>query len=53
MQAQDGEEPALKDLQSREGVTDHRVEEKGKKSEATVVLAVKEADKKLLLFATP
>lgn len=34
MQAQCGEQPAVKDLESKEDRTDHSIEEKGKKSEA-------------------
>ena len=56
VQAQDGEQLALKDLWSKEGATDHSVEEKGKKSEAEIVclvLIVEEADKKVTALCNP
>lgn len=56
MQAQDGEQPALKDLWSKEGVRDHTGEEKRKKSGAEVaclVLVVEGADKKFTALCSP
>lgn len=50
-----GEQSALRDFCSKDGVTDHSGEEKGKKNEAEGVCPVllgEEADKMLLLFAT-
>lgn len=56
MQAQDGKQPALKDLWSKMYVIDYSVEEKEKRSEAEVkclVLIVEEADKKLTALLQP